>query len=393
MALNNNQIQLVLNEAIAQSTGAKEIGTLTLQNIVDTGNDPTIIGSKENLTKALLNVLIKNWFTDSSYRSTYDDPFFQDSATYGAITQHISIELPKAQESHAWKDITSGETKLGQYTVYLPVVHAQIYGKSVSWEIPIAISGEQWDTAFHNAEELAAYVSFIHLAADNGIVCHLKDMDRMNRNNFIAEKIAYAATPGAKGVHVVNLVEEYAKHTGTSAMTVAQFKNSKEALNWASMQFKIYADYMREMSVLFNTAQRERFTPTERLVLQVLSSFENDMLAVATSDTYHKDIVTLPLHQTIPFWQGLGTKGSFDEVSSINVEGASDGTPIAKSGIVALMVDRWAIMHTIFTRRVAVQRFEPEDITQYYNQFRDSYVNNLTMNGIVFILSDYSAAG
>jgi len=39
-----------------------------------------------------------------------------------------------------------------------------------------------------------------------------------------------------------------------------------------------------------------------------------------------------------------------------------------------------------------VQRFEPEDITQYYNQFRDSYVNNLTMNGIVFVLADYAGA-
>ena len=392
MSLNNNQVMTTLNEAIAQSTGAKEIGKLTLQNIIDTGNDPTIIGSKENLTKALLNVLIKNWFTDSAYRSTYDDPFFQDSATYGAITQHISIEMPKAQESHAWKDIVSGKTQLGQYTVYLPVVHTQIYGKTVSWEIPIAVSGEQWDTAFKSAEELGAFVAFIHLAVDNGIVCHLKDMDRMNRNNFIAEKIAYAGTPQAKGVHVVNLVEEYAKHSGTNAMTVAQFKNNKEALNWASMQFKIYADYMREMSTLFNTAQRERFTPTDRLVLQVLSSFENDVLAVATSDTYHKDIVTLPLHQTVPFWQGLGTRGSFDEVSSINVGDASNGTAVEKSGIVALMVDRWAIMHTIFTHRVAVQRFEPEDITQYYNQFRDSYVNNLTMNGIVFVLADYTAA-
>lgn len=389
MALNNNQAASVLNEAIAMSTGAEEIGTLSLEEIVDTGNDASFVGSEEQFTKALLNVLIRNWFTDSAYRSTYDDPFFQDSATYGAITQHISIELPKAQESHAWKDITSGETQLGQYTVYLPVVHTQVYGKTVSWEIPIAITGQQWDTAFRNAQELKAYVDFVFLAVDNGIVCHIKDMDRINRNNFIAEKFAYAETEGAKGVHVVNLVEEYAKHAGKSTMTVTEFRNSKGALNWASMQFKIYADYMREMSVLFNTAQRERFTPTDRLVVQVLSSFENDVLAVANSETYHNNIVALPYHQTIPFWQGLGTRGSFDEVSAINVEGASDGTEVEKSGIVALMVDRWAIMHTIFSRRVAVQRFEPEDITQYYNQFRDSYVNNLTMNGIVFVLADY----
>ena len=389
--LNNNQVAASVNAAIAMSTGSDEVKTLSLKEIVDAGNGETVIGSQEQFTKALLNVLIKNWFTDSAYRSTYDDPFFQDSETYGAITQHISIEVPEAQESHAWTDIKSGETKAGEYTIFLPVVHSQVYGKTISWEIPVAITGQQWDTSFGSEAELTEFVSYVLMAVDNAIVLHLKDMDRANRNNFIAEKIAYAKSEGAKGVHVVNLVEEYAKHSGKNAMTVAEFRNSKEALNWASMQFKKFADYMREMTTVFNTAGRKRFVPTERLVIQVLTEFENDVLGVATSDTYHSDIVALAGHQTVPFWQGSGESFGFTDVSTIDVETGSDGTAIKQGGIVALMVDRWAIMHTIFSRRVAAKVFEPEDIIQYYNQFRDSYVNNLTMSGLVFILEDYGA--
>lgn len=388
--LNNNQVADVLNAARAMSTGS-ELVTMSLKDIVDAGADESIIGSPEQFTKALLNVLIKNWFTDSSYRSTYEDPFFQDSETYGAITQHISIEVPEAQASHAWTDIKSGETKMGEYTVYLPIVHSQVYGKTISWEIPVAITGNQWDTAFSSEIEVAQFVSYVLMAVDNAIVVHLKDMDRANRNNFIAEKIAYAESEGATGVHVLNLVEEYAKHTGKNAMTVAEFRNNKEALNWASVQFKKYADYMREMTGVFNTAGRKRFVPTERLVVQVLSDFENDVLSVATSNTYHSDIVALEGHMTVPFWQGAGTSFAFDDVAAIDVETGSDGTAVKQGGIVALMVDRWAIMHTIFARRVAAKVFEPEDIIQYYNQFRDSYVNNLTMSGLVFVLEDFDA--
>ena len=90
MSLNNNQVAGVLNEAFAQATGSKEIGQLTLQEIIDTGNDASIIGSKEQFTKALVNVLTRNWFTDTSYRSSYVDPFFQDSEQFGAIMQMIS---------------------------------------------------------------------------------------------------------------------------------------------------------------------------------------------------------------------------------------------------------------------------------------------------------------
>ena len=389
--LNNNQVAAVVNAAIAMSTGSDEVSTMSLKEIIDAGADESVIGSQEQFTKALLNVLIKNWFTDSAYRSNYEDPFFQDSETYGAITQHISIEVPEAQASHAWTDIKSGETKMGEYTVYLPIVHSQVYGKTSSWESPVAITGSQWDTSFANEAELTQFVSYVLMAVDNAIVVHLKDMDRANRNNFIAEKIAYAKSEGAKGVHVVNLVEEYAKHTGKQAMTVSEFRNSKEALNWASMQFKKFADYMREMTGVFNTAGRKRFVPTERLVIQVLSEFENDVLSVATSNTYHSDIVALEGHMTVPFWQGSGTSFAFDDVAAIDVETGSDGTAVKQGGIVALMVDRWAIMHTIFARRVAAKVFEPEDIIQYYNQFRDSYVNNLTMSGLVFVLENFGA--
>ena len=57
------------------------------------------------------------------------------------------------------------------------------------------------------------------------------------------------------------------------------------------------------------------------------------------------------------------------------------------------MADKWAVMHTVVSRRVGVKRFDPEEITQYYYQFTDRYLNDLTQNAIVFILKPYTAPG
>lgn len=392
--LNNNQVAAVVRDALKQSTGAEGLDTLDLQGIIDTANDQTIVGSQEQFTKALINVLYGYMYTDTSYRSSYEDPFYHTAEEYGALLQTVSMELPTAKESHAWKDFVSGTSTAGEYTIYLPVISTQLYGKTVSWEIPIAITGEQWDTAFRSASELSRFVNYVLMVLDNAIVCHLKDMDRMNRNNFMAEKIAYSADSAAKGVHKLNMVEEWAHHINASeSITVEDIRNNKEALNWIAMEFKKYIDYFGEMSTVFNTAQKERFTPSDRIVFQVLSDFERDVMAVAQSDTYHNEIVSLPGHQTVPFWQGSGEAFSFADVSAIDVEIASDGTAISQSGIIGFLCDKWGVIHNTVSRRVAAKVFEPEDLVQYYHQFRDGYFNNLTMNAIVFTLEDWTYSG
>lgn len=394
--LNNNDVASVLNSAIAMSTGADDVGTLDLEDIIDAGNDDTVIGSVEQFTKALINVLVKNWFTDSKYRSQYNDPFFEDAETYGAIVQNISVEVPQVKESSAWQNFGSGEGQVatvGTYTIYLPIVHSQYYGKTISWELPICITGEQWDTAFKNASELKTFVGYILMCVDNAIIVHLEDMNNANRNNFMAEKINYANGESATGVHVVNLVEKYVTEMGdsTEAYTVDQYLANVNAMRHGSEKIRLMKKYFQKMSVKYNTAGRRRFTPEDRIVLQVLSFFEERMSTVALSDTYHKDIVEMPGFQSVAYWQGTGeSDNDFDDISSINVKIASDGTSVSQSGIVAFMCDKWAVLHTIKSKRVAAKVFEPENLTQYYYQFRDLYMNDLTLNAVVFILADYS---
>lgn len=397
--LNNNQVATVLNTAIAMSTGSAQVGTLDLRGIIDNGNDSSVIGSVEQFTKSLVNVLIRNWFTDSSYRSEYSDPFFEDTEKYGAIVQAISVEVPEVKESSAWQNFGSGSgqvNKVGEYAIYLPIVDCKYYGKTVSWELPICVTGQQWDTAFKGEDEIKGFVAYILMCVDNALVEHIENMNNMNRNNFIAEKITYANSQGATGLHIYDFVENFVKEMGdpTHAMTVEQFLASKEGLLFASEKIRTFKQYFKRMSTSFNTEAKKRFTPEDRMVLQVLTAFEERLNTVALSDTYHNDIVSMPNYQSVAYWQGEGKDNgafTFDELSKIDVKIDTD-TTVSQSGIVAFLCDKWAILHTIKSRRVAAKVFEPEDLTQYYYQFNDMYMNNLTMNALVFVLKDYTPA-
>lgn len=392
--LNNNQAYTIVNELYKESIGSEDIETVDLRTIIDNGGDTTLLGSKEQFTKALVARLTKLWFEDSAYRSQYNDPFFEDSAKFGAIIQSISVEVPEVKESHAWKDFTPVEGEpatAGVYKLYLPVVDCQYFGKSISWELPICITNEQWDMAFTSDAELTGFVNYILMCVDNAIIVHMENMNNANRNAFIAEKFIAQADTSVAGIHVVNLVEEYQKSKTTPAsMTATAFMNDETGLRFGTERMKNDILFFQKMTTLYNTKGKKRFVPKDRLVFQILGAFKNRYDRVALTDAFNKEFDELPLHDVVPFWQGTGDSTEFADISKIDVKVSSSNSAVTKTGIVGLLVDKWAIMHTIKNHRVASTYFDPEALTQYYNQFRDQYMNNLTMNGIVYVVQDYT---
>ena len=391
MALNNNQINTILNEVYKEITGQEVSKPITAKDIVDTGNDANVIvTSKEQFTKALINRIAMNMFTDTAYEGD-DDEFWVDSSEYGAIVQIISVQAPEVQESHAWRDISSGVTTAGQYTLFTPIINAQLFGRSVSWELPICITNEQWDTAVTNADELMRLVNYVFLSVDSKIKMHLESLNMTNRNNFIAEKIDYATKNATKTNHVINLVKKYHDEVDSTITTADAFLKNADALRYASKELSLYMDYMRKPTTLFNTSEEVKFVPKERMVCEILSEFKKTIDSVALSTTFNDNYVALPYHKDVPFWQtpqaSAGEQLTFDAVSHINVQ-ISESTTIEKSGIVAFICDKWAIMHTLIKHRVASTYFDPEAVTQYYYQFNDRYINNLSLNAVVFTLED-----
>lgn len=380
--LTNTQIHGIVNDAYKQFTGKDDVTLIDLTGFTETGVDE-ITADREKFTGALLGVLSKTWFTQTSLRSKYKDVFFEDSASFGAITQMISVEMPEAKENSAWKDFVSGTSTVGQYTIFLCNVSNKLFTKSESWSIPLSITGEQWDTAFRNASELENFVNYLFMVLDNAIVSRLQYLNRLNRNNFIAQKVA-------ENNGVFNLVQMYVEDRGiTGGMTVGDFMSDTDCLLFAIEQLQNYIGYIQEQDTEFHTDDIARFVPEERLVVQVLKMFNNRLNVVAKSDTYHDTFLSFPLSEEVSAFQSVADK-SFEGLSKISVKTA-DGDTVTVNGVVALICDKWCVAHTIKKHRVGSAYFGIEDITHYEYQFRDSYMNNLTLPAVIFTVQDVSA--
>lgn len=390
---NNNAIYTLMATALANMKGGADIVTESLADFVDGGTAYSAIEElgKDNFYKALIAAGVKNIFTDPEFIDSYEDPFYLDSREFGAIVQMIHAEAPAVQASHAWNTFVSGTTALGTYTIFTCIVEAQLYGLSASYELPVALNDEQMKDCFESEDALGDFTAYIMVTVKNALKQHRKDQSAMNRANWIGEKIHYAGSLGATGIHKINLLDLYRAETGdTSITTAAQFNSTNACLRFAAAAMDEYMGYLQEQTKLFNVGGKTRFTPRNRLVCQVNAKWEKKVESVSYSDAYNIDYVRLPYYQPVSCWQGMGKSAAWADVTKIYITTAS-GESVEQSGIVAIMVDRMAIAHTIRSERVAVTRFDPEAVTQYYYQFRDQYMNDLTLNGIVFTVEDYVA--
>lgn len=404
--VDNNTAYSLVNAAYKQAVGASAIDTIDLKDFCDSGvayGDLTM--SRDKFLKALIDQVV-NFYNDTSYDSEYSDPYYVESRRFANIVQMINAAAPEVQASHAWKDMSVNTATnpptyatIGTYAVKPPTVSADYFTKTVSWELPLAITTEQLTDAFKSESELRGFVDYIFVVVSNALMQHREDMNAANRNSFIGHKLL-AASEGTPGIHKVNLLAAYNSERGKSLSTVTDFLKDADALRYAGAQIMLYEKYMRKQSTLFNTKGLVKFCPADRLVLEVNSAFENCINEVALSTTFHDELVAMPNHISVPAWQGFGvtsngdstTAAAFDQVTKIDVtldkESSITNTnaTITQSGIVALMADKYAIMHTIRQDRVAAQYFEMEDITLYAYQNRDQYINNLAQNAVVFTL-------
>lgn len=389
----NEQVDVFLKAAGEQAKGLNPISQEVFDGVVQEAGNATL-GEKEQFLGALSGRIIDTMYTDSSWTDKYGDIFFQNSEQFGAIVQIINTEMPEVRQNRAWDQITSGETTIGSNTVYLPVVKEQLVGGTSSWAVPYAISGVQMDSAFRNASGLSRFISYVQMSAENAVKYHLARMSAANRNNYIMEKLAKGNT--ATNINVVSLTTEYNTMTGKS-LTKQQFLNNQDGcLRMVNRIFKKYKALLTDMTTLFtlDSTTTGKFIPDDRFTFSLICDFNALLESELYSTTYHDDFVKAKGFREVPSWQGLrsaSTTITFDDLTTINAAREdsvidTEGVDVNESGILGLMCDKWAIMHTVVRHRMGVQRDDIKDITLYEHQFTDRYVNNLMLNGLVITL-------
>lgn len=375
-----NQIYSLINDVSKQAFGEKAITVADTSTLVSLGD--SVLSSEQNtdlFTNTLVDRIGRTVFSVRRYMAR-DDGMVREPFEFGCIVQKIYVDLPEAKENKSW-EIGKDGYKPEFAPVIKPSVKQKFFNKISTWEIDVTIPDFMLRTAFTNATQMASFIDAIFMSLENMMTLALENNANMTRASFIARKIKDAKPCGA-----INLLKEYNDLTG-AALTINNALRNSEFLKWSAKEINLWVNRMSRMSTLFNDEGYKRHTPKSDIVVNVLQDFSSATTAFMESDTYHNELVKLPRYESVPYWQGSGTKYSFTDTSAIDVRLDAE-TEVKKSGIVAVIYDYMAMGVTLTEKRSATQRNNKDEYTNYYNKANFGYFNDMSENGIVFYLEE-----
>lgn len=375
-----------LNEIVLpiykQITGNQEVTEINASNIVDIGKQILDTTDVDNYVKSLTDRIGKTIFTGRQYQGN-GLKVLMDKWDFGSVMQKIDVSIDDSSvtTNDTWN--LTDKQSYSQDTFYKPTVTAKIYNKKVTFEIDVSFTEVQAKSSFNSMEELNTFVSMIFNAVENSFTVKLDGLIMATINHMTAKTLT--SNNENISVNLLKLYKErFPKDTtinSSNALTNSDF------LKFASMIINTYTDRISKISKLFNIGGQERFTVKDDLNLIMLSDFSASCKSYLQADTYHKDLVSLPNSDTVPYWQGTGTKYDFDSISKINVK-LDNKTSVEKTGILAVMFDKHAVCVCNEDRRVTTHyNAKGEFFTNFY-KFDCSYINDLNENFVVFYIED-----
>lgn len=372
------QIYALINQATEEMLGESVVLAEDLSNIVDVGKAVTNGDNLDAYVKKLVNHIGKVVFVNRVYSGGVPS-VLMDSWEFGSILEKVSADLPDASENDTWSLVDGQDYSPNKF--YQPSVSVKFFNSRTTFEIPMSFTEKQVKQSFSNAEQLNGFLSMLVTAVENSMTVKLDALIMRTINHMTAE-ILGGATPG---IQAVNLLEAYNTAEGTT-LTAAAAMADADFIRYATLQIGLYSDRMSRISTLFNQGGKERFTSTDLQHIVLLSDFSKAASTYLLSDTFNKELVALPQHETVPYWQGSGTDYGFGSVSKINVK-TNSGKEVEQAGIIGVIFDRDALGVSNLDRRVTTNyNARAEFYTNFY-KFDAGFYNDLDENFVVFYVA------
>ena len=376
------QLKDIVNSVTGEVLGKTDVVNDDLSNLVDVGNEIFDTDNVDNYVKKLIDRIGKVIFVNRLYAGGVPS-VLMDSWEYGSVVEKISADLPEADENDSW-NLQNGQT-YSQDTFYQPKVSAKFFNSKVTFDVKLSFTTEQVKESFSNVNELNGFISMLETGVKNSMTVKLDGLIMRTINNMTGQILN-----SANGLQKVNLLTEYNTASGQT-LTANKALMDKDFLKFASLTIKKYQARITKMSTLFNAGGKARFTTTDNLHTVLLSDFADSAEVYLMSDTYHNDTVSLPNHETVPYWQGSGKSYAFNDISKIDVKiDAGNKTPkqVTQTGILGVMFDTNALgVSNLNQRTTTSYNARAEFYTNYY-KMDAGYFNDLNENFVVFYIAD-----
>lgn len=385
------QIYTLINSVSEEVLGNSELVSEDLTGIVDLGNEVFNQNAVDNYVKSLVNHIGKVVFVNRPYAGKIPS-VLMDAWEFGSVLEKISADLPEAEENKSW-ELTDG-TDYSQDVFHKPQVTAKFFNSKVTFEVPVSITERQVKESFSNAEQLNAFLSMIYNAVEKSITIKTDALIMRTINNMIAQTLIADSTAfggesidytSASTARCVNLLKLYNDNKGTT-LTADKALTDPDFIKFASYTIGLYTDRLASISSVFNIGGKPRFTPRENLHVVLLSDFEKAARAYLYSDTYNQEQVLLPNAESVPFWQGSGTRYDFASTAHIKIKETS-GKTVEISGVLGVMFDRDALGVCNLNRRVTTNYNAKAEFFNNYYKFDAGYYNDTNENFVVFFVA------
>ena len=383
------QIHTIVNNATAAILGESAVLNEDLSNIVDVGKALIDTDNLDNYVKSLVNHIGKVVFVERLYAGGVPS-VMMDSWEYGSIMEKISSDLPQATESDSWK-LTNGED-YSPDVFYKPEISVKFFNSKTTFEIPLSFTEKQIKESFSNANQLNGFISMLTTSVENSMTVKLDSLIMRTINNMIGETVVDGLTvegeptydPTITSVKAVNLLNLYNANYGTSLAKSDAIKDA-DFIRYATYMMGLYIDRLSRISKLFNVGGKEKFTPKSDQHVVLLSDFAKASETFLLSSAQNQERVTLPEHETVPYWQGSGEGYAFEDVSKIDVI-TSTGKSVELDGILGVIFDRQALGVSNLDRRVTTNYNPKAEFYTNFYKFDAGYYNDLDENFIVFFM-------
>ena len=397
--LSITQIANIVNEAIAQAGGSKDVALTNTKDFVSVAQTALLTGD-DNLAVGLSQVLARTIFAVRPYNRTMaglqrsDEEWgnhvrkvnFLDDNAEDDLGYPISVTDP----SPGTIGVKNGNS-VDQYVINLPkVLQTNFYG-SATYDFHRTFSAEQLHRAVKSAGEFSAFVGASMLNDRNQREQRIDALSRLALVNFMAAKIE------GDSDNVIKLVTVYNEIAGTSltSETVRQPENFPNFAKWLYGYVKTLIEFMGQRSYKYHmnltAGNIARQSTPNFLHMYMLSSFENDVDSRVLADIYHDDKLKFIDHERIPFWQAIESPDTITVNCAYTgadgtVKNSASGTT-TKSNIIGVIFDRDAVGYSLFDESSNTTPFNAPG--RYYNvwyNWQGRYYNDITENGIVLVL-------
>lgn len=383
-----NQIYELINSVSRQAWGAEAASVQDMSGLIALGRsigvDSNFTAGADKFLNALVDRIGKTVIRTVDTRLDFPN-LMVDGFEFGAILSKIDIQPIAAQQDNSW-NIGENDFSSDYLAVYKPSVSQYLFDTVDTWTCKVTIPDVAFRSAFTSESAMASFINGIMDALTKSIESQLNKMSHMAVCNLIAEKKKASS-------NYINLVSMY--NTSYSAeLTAEEALINPQFLKFAGFIIRNYIKYMRDESVKFNTANKVRATSRDNMHVMMLSVFADATDTFLSADTYHDEMVKLPLYTEVNYWQNAGTTATptLDELAKVNIIPSSEKDqtePTAEEveNVICVLADRQTIGTTIKDRWSAADRFNSERRTNYTQGATIGYYNDLSENCVIFTLN------